>query len=108
MAEQIAIAKHVMDKIQKFKNLLKEEGYVVSQMLVFGSHAKGVARLDSDIDLAVVSPIFGHDYFDEMIRLRKLSLRIDSQLEPLPFGPEDLSDPYSSLAHEISQHGLQV
>lgn len=70
-------------------------------MLIFGSHAKGHSRPDSDIDVAVVSPQFGRDRLKEMMLLRKISLRVDSQIEPIPFSPVGMKDRYSTLANLI-------
>jgi len=41
-----------------------------SRVIVFGSHARGTARPDSDIDFLVVEPVV-EDRFAEIFRLRK-------------------------------------
>jgi uncharacterized protein len=108
MAVRASIQKSVLATIGKYKQLLQNEGINLSKMLVFGSHAKGTAGPDSDIDLAVVSPQFGHDRLAEAFWLRKISLRIDTHIEPIPFSPQELKDRYSTLAQEINKYGLQV
>lgn len=66
-------------------------------------------RLDSDIDICIVSPAFaGKDFFDEMIRLNILGLKVDSRIEAVPFTPDDLQDRYSTLAAEIRTHGIPL
>lgn len=94
------------NKAKKFVESLNKAGIRVNKAYLFGSYAKGLAKKDSDIDVCVVSPSFGGDYFGEMVRLRKLSLNIDSRIEPVPFLPEDLNDKYSTLASEIRKYGV--
>lgn len=42
-----------------------------SRVILFGSHARGLARPDSDLDLLVVEPRV-ENRFDEIFRLRKV------------------------------------
>ena len=77
-----------------------------SAEILFGSRAKGKAGPDSDIDVAVVSPQFGQDVTEEMMMLRKIALKVDSHIEPVPLCPEDLDDNFSTLAHEIKRYGI--
>lgn len=63
-------------------------------------------REDSDSDICIVSPVFGKDYFDENVRLRILSVGVDSRIEPVAFHPIDINDKYDSLASEIKKYGI--
>lgn len=94
--------------IDRYARLLKQKGIKVSKIILFGSHAKGTAKPDSDIDLAIISSQFGRDNLKEMMLLRKLALEIDSHIEPLPFTPQDLDDRYSTLAQEIIKYGKLI
>ena len=93
---------------KQFIESLSKEGIKINKAYLFGSYAKGKATKDSDIDICVVSPSFSEDYFEEMIKLRKHSLKIDSRIEPVPFLPEDLNDKYSTLASEIRKFGIPL
>lgn len=95
-------------KAQEFINRVRNSGMFVSNASVFGSWAKGTAHEDSDIDVCVVSPNFGKDYIADMVRLRKISLPIDSRIEPIPLTPEDLADPYGTLASQIRKYSLPL
>jgi predicted nucleotidyltransferase len=106
MAKQIALEKKDINLINKYITLLKKNGIKVSQVILFGSHTKGNAKPDSDIDIAVISSQFGRDKLKEMMLLRKLALEIDSHIEPLPFSPQDLEDRYSTLSQEIKKYGV--
>lgn len=106
MAKQISLGKKEVNIINKYVLLLKQKGISVSKVILFGSHAKGNAKPDSDIDLAVISSQFGRNNLKEMMLLRKLALEIDSHIEPLPFTPQGLEDRYSTLSQEIKKYGV--
>lgn len=108
MAKQIPLGKKEINSINKYIALLQQKGINVSKVILFGSHAKGVARPDSDIDIAVISSQFGIDSLKEITFLRKAALEIDSHIEPLPFSPQDLDDRYSTLAQEIKKYGVVI
>lgn len=95
-------------KAQEFIDKVRSSGVFVSNASVFGSWAKGTAHGESDIDVCVVSPSFGRDYIADMVSLRKISLSIDSRIEPIPFAPEDFVDPYGTLAQQIRKHSLPL
>lgn len=108
MAKQISLGKKEADLIKKYVILLKQKGISVSKVILFGSHAKGKAKPDSDIDIAIISSQFGENNFKEMMMLRKLALEIDSHIEPLPFSPQGLDDRYSTLSQEIKKYGVLI
>lgn len=93
---------------REFAKYLITLGIPVKEAFIFGSYAKGTSNAYSDIDVCIVSPVFGKNNFDEMLDLRKKSLKIDTRLEPVAFSPEDLKDPYSTLALEIRKYGVSV
>lgn len=108
MAKKISSNKNEINIIRKYISLLKEEGVKVSRVILFGSHARGTAKADSDIDIAVISSQFGQDNLKEMMFLRKLAIKIDSHIEPLPLTPQDLKDRYSTLTQEILKYGVLI
>lgn len=93
--------------LRQFRQVLIEEGVEVDRMLLFGSHARGNSHEWSDIDVAVVSPDFGQNYFDERVQLIKLAQRASSSIEPHPLYPRDLKDRWSTLAAEIRRYGIE-
>jgi len=100
------ISPDIKESIQRFIALLQKEGRTV-KVFLYGSHAKGSAGKWSDIDLAVVSPDFSQDLFEERIRLMKLALCIDDRIEPSPFRPEDFNE-NDPLVNEIQQSGIEI
>ena len=108
MAKQVRLNKTIIGKIDKFAQMVKQRGISVSKIILFGSHAKGKVNPDSDIDIAVVSTQFGKDIPEEMMMLRKIALKVDSCIEPVPLCPEDLDDNFSTLAQEIKRYGIDI
>lgn len=91
--------------IKKYRQVVINAGIPVQQMILFGSYAKGSPKPWSDVDVCVVSPLFGKDGYDEMVRLKKLTGLVEDMIEPHPYSPKDLTDPWDPLAYEIRTHG---
>jgi predicted nucleotidyltransferase len=108
MVKRTYLNKSETKKVSKFLQLLKQQGFNISRAILFGSYAKGKANPNSDIDIAVVSTQFGRDVTEEMMMLRKIALKVDSHIEPVPLCPEDLNDNFSTLAQEIKKHGIEI
>ena len=108
MAKQTRLNKSKRSKIDKFAQMIEQQGIKVSKVILFGSYAKGKTHADSDIDIAVVSTQFGQDTAEEMMMLRKIALKVDSHIEPVPLCPDDLDDNFSTLAQEIKRYGIDI
>jgi len=59
------------------------------EIILYGSYAKGTAREDSDIDIAVIVSKVINDYLDEAAMLYMLRVEIDSRIEPILLEDED-------------------
>lgn len=94
--------------VRRYLQTIERAGIPVQEILVFGSHAKGTPYAGSDIDVAVVSPRFGHDRHDERVQLMRLRRGISTAIEPHPFHPDDLNDRWSSLAQEVKKYGIRL
>lgn len=94
--------------MQKYRAVLLREGIPVEQLILFGSYAKGTAKPWSDLDICVVSSAFGINSYDERVRLAKLTLRVDTMIEPHPYHPRDLANHYDPLAAEIRRDGKLI
>ena len=79
----------------------------VEAAYVYGSQVKGTFTEWSDIDLAVISPDFSTDPFQERLALMRLAAQIDDRIEPHPFTPQDF-DASNPLASEIRKTGVRV
>jgi len=92
--------------IYRFIDLIKEERCIL-KVFLYGSHAKGISRKWSDIDLAVVSPDFSEDLFDERVKLMRVASDIDERIEPSPFRPGDFNE-NDPLVREIKRSGIEI
>lgn len=100
------ISTELKESMQKYIAQVKQTKQVKSAY-IYGSYAKGIANKWSDIDVAIVSPDFSQDIFEERILLMKLALNFDDRIEPSPFRPEDfnLENP---LVNEILTFGIEI
>ena len=100
------IAPDVIASVNRFLAAVRERLRVEAAYL-YGSQAMGSARPWSDIDVAVISPDFSDDLFQDRIALMKLAATIDDRIEPQPFTPDRFS-PNDPLASEISRNGVRL
>ena len=98
------------DRFNKIINSFLEEiqkKYRIDDAYLYGSFAKGTSRKWSDIDIAIVSPDFSDDLFEERLLLMRLASTIDDRIEPRPFKKElfNRNDP---LVDEIQKNGIRL
>ena len=60
-----------------------------SQVILYGSQAKGTATPDSDIDIAVIVQKLPQDYLSTMTALWRLTRKIDDAIEPVLLTSDD-------------------
>lgn len=94
--------------IKKYRHLLESHNIPVEKIILFGSYAKGKPKPWSDLDLCIVSKKFGKNGYDEMVSLMKLATPIEPLIEPHPYHPRDLNDPFDPLADEIRKTGIEI
>lgn len=94
--------------LARFRDALARHHVPVTQLILFGSYAKGTPKPWSDIDVCVVSPIFGKNPYDEMVLLGHIAGEIEPMIEAHPYHPNELADPWDPLAAEIRRSGKLV
>lgn len=102
------MSKDIIARVLRYKNILEKQGIPVQKLVIFGSYAKKKQRPDSDIDVCVVSPMFGMDSVRDMQFLLKQRRKIDSRIEPIPVSPKDYRDVTSPLIYEIKKFGKEI
>ena len=98
------------DELSKIINNFLEElqkHYKIDSAFLYGSFAKGTFHKWSDIDIAVVSPDFSDDIFEDRIKLMGVAAKIDDRIEPRPF-KKDLFNDNDPLAYEVKKHGIRL
>jgi len=81
--------KYVKKIVKDFIKILKERDLKIEAVFLFGSYAQNKANKDSDIDIAVISPDFGKDFFDECVLLKEISEKIDFDISPRAYSLEE-------------------
>lgn len=74
--------KQVINIVRRYKNAVAAK-YAGAKVYLYGSYSKGTARLDSDIDVAVVIPECKADWLDTSATLWDISTTINSLIEPV-------------------------
>jgi predicted nucleotidyltransferase len=104
MAKQ---ADKCLKNIIKYIRELERNKIPIRKAVLFGSYARGSAKPESDIDVALISEVFSGDRFKDRQKIIPLRRNIDSRIEPLPFTPEDF-DNGGMLAEEIKKNGVVI
>ncbi len=103
------VPREIIKTLRKFRAALEAQGIRVDKMILYGSRAGGKVRAGSDIDVAIVSPDFGKDRFEEGVKLFQIASKIDPRLEPVPVSPKSLEhDTWIPLIYEIREKGLEI
>ncbi len=72
----------VIDKLKIYKKLLSKH-MKFDAMILFGSHAKGNASEDSDVDVAIIVKTLTGDYFSTRPLLWRIRREVDDRIEPV-------------------------
>jgi len=94
------------DIARRFADYLQREIHVFG-LYLFGYCARSDARVDSDIDIAVVSDSFTGDPVDDMAMLLLLKSKVDNRIEPHPFLPDDFTEA-NPFARAIMETAVRI
>jgi predicted nucleotidyltransferase len=95
--------------ISRFVHILTVTGIRVEKAILYGSYASGRVHSGSDLDLAIVSPDFGKDRFEEGKLLHRLAWRVDPRIEPIPISSASYeNNTWIPLIYEIRQKGIEI
>src|SRR3989337_3941806 len=97
----------IIEIVKRYIEELEKNGIEIREAIIFGSIVKGTAKEWSDIDVALVSPDFTGDRFEDSRKIVPLRRNTDNRIEPLPFRPEDFCDG-GMLVEEIKKTGKWV
>ncbi|MDI6891353.1 MAG: nucleotidyltransferase domain-containing protein [Thermodesulfovibrionales bacterium] len=97
----------IIEIVKRYIEELGKNQIPISEAIIFGSHAKGISRPESDIDIALISDVFTGDRFEDRRKIVPFRRKIDSRIEPIPFKPEDFNNG-GALAEEIKRTGVII
>jgi len=106
MAQRVS-GQVIYDHIKKYIKTLRENNISIWRLYMFGSHAKGTAQAESDIDLAVFWDQDEIDGFDEDVQLMRLTRNVDLSIEPHSFSRKDFENP-DPFVQEIITTGERI
>ncbi len=93
--------------IEHFLEELEKNNINIEQAILFGSYARGTNTAWSDIDLAIISSDFEGDRFKDRNKIRRIKLKISSDLEPIPFPPDKFT-PDDPFVKQIMKTGVLI
>lgn len=97
----------VIRDVKKYIDVLRANGISVDRTLLFGSWARGTAREESDVVVALVSSVFTGDRFMDRHKIVPFRREINTSIEPMAFRPEDFAAG-GILVQEIRQYGEET
>ncbi len=105
--------KGVIEIIEKYKKALTEMGVNVSKIILYGSHAKGKASPESDIDIIVISNDFKTLNLRERLELlavARLKAGIFQPMEILGYTEEEFESmgPGTFIGDEVKPVGIEL
>lgn len=95
--EVIGIAKEYAEKVRRIMD--------AKAVILFGSHARGTATKDSDIDIAVIVDEIGTDYLSAVSKLWSLTRDVNDEIEPVLLLANDTD---SGFLQTVQSTGIAV
>lgn len=97
----------ILKAVLHFLEELEQSGVRLVAAYLYGSHAMGTARPDSDIDVALISEDFTGDWLEDHRKIVQALLHSDARIEPVRFRPEQFCDEHP-LVWEIKTKGERL
>lgn len=98
----------VLKTVRQFKKALESSNIEIKQIILYGSHAVGTAREDSDIDVVVISSSFSDkSYWERIDILTEAIYKVFAPIEASAFTPEEWQAD-KSLIVDYAKNGVVV
>ena len=96
----------VQNFLEAYKKRFTSLNITVDSLILFGSQAKGTAKVSSDIDIAVVVNHIDDDtYWKSLPLLWKLTYQVDDRIEPVLIARDT---DYAGFLDEIEHTGIEI
>lgn len=97
-----------MDIVKEFKMALESEHIEIEQLILYGSHAEGKAKEESDIDVVVISSSFSDkNYWERIDILTEAIYKIFEPIEASAFTPDEWKSNQSLLV-DYAKNGILI
>jgi len=93
---------------KRYATVLKENNFPFEAIYLFGSFSTGKNTEWSDIDLAVFSSKFEKNYLSNELLLSRLSLKVNSRIEPHGYTATDFKTDKNPFVWKIKETGVRV
>ena len=97
----------IIEKVKNYQTLVKQSSFPmpIEAVYLFGSHAKGTADKNSDIDVALVVNHFDGDFFEVIPPIWRLTEKVDFRIEPHVVARDT---DYAGFLDEIQHTGIRI
>jgi len=100
--------KGIDSAISNYIQLIRKKYTGIETAYLFGSYAKGISGIDSDIDLAVIFKNLDDSLrFDIQVELMMMASQFDSRIEPHPISHDDFHSG-NPFVVEIQKTGIEI
>jgi len=91
---------------KQFARRVRSELDKDAEVYLFGSAARDETREGSDIDIAVVSKIFGNDFSGDFVKINRIACDIDLGIEAYPINYKEWGKRITPFIKQIRKDGI--
>ncbi|MBI5185840.1 MAG: nucleotidyltransferase domain-containing protein [Nitrospinae bacterium] len=103
------VDKTVVNCVRHYLKTVNETGIRVTFGVIFGSHARGEAAVESDVDVMVVSPEFdGERKLGDVAKLWKCAAKSEENIEPIACGEQQWTEDEGTPIIEVARQQGQI
>jgi predicted nucleotidyltransferase len=106
---EVVPIENVISKLKEVINSLSKS-MEIDRAYLFGSYAKGNPKPYSDVDVAIVSPMFGENYIEETVFLMDAFHETGLMVEPHAFTRDEYKEAIKGtfLYNEVLEKGIPL
>ena len=98
----------IVNIVKKYIKELESKGLSFYKVILYGSHAKGTADEDSDIDVLLISNLFDEDKDKYIQTVWMTDIGTDNRIEPYMMGEKRFMTGWSPLIDAAKYEGVEV